>query len=107
MKTISKEEAIMRMVQDPEEDESVYTLTDHIGIHIVSIINRKDKWFINIWNDYHDFTVSEIEIKEADAINYINYTTLNNETIKECIELLGQDGIDSKQIVANKLKELL
>ena len=30
-----------------------------------------------------------------------------NELINECIELLSQDGIDSKQIVANKLKELL
>ena len=76
---MNKQEVINLMTESPEGEEHFYPLTDQVGIYVVSIIHRNDKWYLNAWHDYHDFTAWETEIKEEDALEYLNYDINKNK----------------------------
>lgn len=98
--------------------DELYKHYQQLGFTKVLVINRTEfkkfiLWALPLWNKYHEqeieFDESQILkapfIKDAGVKDYI--PTKYEKVIHDCINLLKQEGSDTKQQVLEKLEELI
>ena len=85
-----------------------YGLTEHIGVNLVGIQYKDNKWALCVWNDYSDTMVSEIELKEEEAIEYIMYDVKLKSYKEKRIEFIEQmlkENDENKEYYNDYIKE--
>lgn len=88
-------EAIGLMSEDDELNCHFYPLTDHVGVYVMGIEYKDNKWRLTAWNDYQDCYEMEKNLEEKEALEYISYHHFSNNiltppTAEEIVKKLNE-----------------